>query len=288
VEVTTNGTLLNAEVATALIELGLDRLVVSIDGVTPESYADIRVHGDLGQVVENLRNMNRLKVRMGGRGLNPQVGIAFVAMKRNVGDLPELPHLATRVSALEVQVSNLVAHTPEMEAEILYGRSLTSCAFRTSRQVADLSLPKMDIDALTADPIRRVFNSTASISLLDASLSERDNYCRFAQEGYAAVRWDGVVSPCLPLLHDHPMYLRGRRKDVNHYAVGSINGTSLHEVWHSPAFTDFRARLRGFPFSPCTTCGGCERFAGNWIDCTENRFPVCGGCPWAQGFVQCP
>jgi len=36
------------------------------------------------------------------------------------------------------------------------------------------------------------------------------------------------------------------------------------------------------------TCGGCERFAGNFVDCTENTFPTCGGCLWAQGFVQCP
>ena len=209
-------------------------------------------------------------------------------MKRNVADLPELPRLATRVGAWSIQVSNLVPHTPEMEREILYERSLTACAFRASRWVADLSLPKFDLDLHTVEPLRQVFGSTASLSLLDVSLSGRNDYCRFAQEGYAAVRWDGQVSPCLPLLHDHPVYLRGRRKDVTHYGLGNVNEQPLRDLWESVPFTAFRAGRRRFSFSPCTTCGGCERFAANYLDCSNNTFPTCGGCLWAQGFVQCP
>lgn len=288
VEVTTNGTLLDAATASALIDLDLDRLVVSIDGVTPESYGQIRSNGNFEKLVEALRLMHRLKIRWGGAHRNPQLGIAFVAMKRNVADLPELSRLATRVGAWYIQVSNLVPHRQEMEREILYQRSLTACAFRASRWVADMSLPKFDVDSYTSEPLRRVFASTSSLSLLDVSLSGRNDYCRFAHEGYAAVRWDGQVSPCLPLLHDHPVYLRGRRKQVTHYPLGNIYEQPLRTIWDSPEFAHFRARLREFHFSPCSTCGGCERFAANFVDCIHNAFPTCGGCLWAQGFVQCP
>jgi MoaA/NifB/PqqE/SkfB family radical SAM enzyme len=209
-------------------------------------------------------------------------------MKRNVSELATLPRLATRVGASEIIVSNLVPHTAEMEQEVLYSRSLGSCAYRASRWVANVSLPKMDVDDKTVGPLRRLFSSTASIGLLDASLSGRNDYCRFVRDGYAAVRWDGSVSPCLPLLYDHPLYVLGRRKDVSHYSLGNIATQSLPDVWASQEYVDFRQRLRNFPFSPCTTCGGCDRFAENLIDCTDNTFPVCGGCLWAQGFVQCP
>lgn len=288
VEITTNGMLLDATTAGALIDLGLDRLMVSLDGVSPSSYDDIRTGSSFRLVVDNLRQLYRLKVRRAGRHSDPQVGIAFVAMKRNVADLPQLPMLASQVGAWTIQVSNVIPHTAEMEREILYDRALTACAYRASRWVADMSLPKLDFDAYTAQPLQSLFSSTASISMLDASLSSRNDFCRFSQEGYAAVRWDGAVSPCLELLHDHPVYLRGKRKEVTHFALGNISEQPLSAIWSSPAFTAHRTRLRAFDFSPCTTCGGCERFAANYIDCTENSFPTCGGCLWAQGFIQCP
>lgn len=288
VEITTNGVLLTAKMAEALVELDLNRLVVSIDSVEPELYNDIRVHSSYKQVIDNMRYLRRLKLRGKGRHSNPQVGIAFVAMRSNVADLPRLPALATYLGAWEIKVSNLVPHVPNMEHEILYGRSLRSAAYRASRWVPDMNLPKMDMNGNTLEPVGELYDSTVSLSWLDYSLSNRNNYCRFAQEGYAAIRWDGEVSPCLPLMHDHPTYLLGRRKQITHHSLGNINQNSLGDIWESPEFSAFRQKLRDFPFSPCSTCGGCERFPGNWVDCSHNTFPTCGGCLWSQGFVQCP
>lgn len=287
-EVTTNGMLLSPALAEALVDLDLDRLVVSVDGVTPQHYADVRHFGDFEQVMRNMAHLRRVKLRRGGRHGNPRVGIAFVAMKQNVADLPALPWLATRLGAWEITVSNLAPHSPEMEAEILYERSLTACAYRASHWLADMSLPKLDLDEHTLPPLRHVFASTTSLSLLDASLSARNDYCRFAQQGYAAVRWDGEVSPCLSLLHDHPEYIHHRRKQVVHHSFGNIGERDFAEIWTSAPYTAFRARLREFYFSPCTTCGGCERFPYNYEDCIGNEHPACGGCLWAQGFIQCP
>jgi MoaA/NifB/PqqE/SkfB family radical SAM enzyme len=287
VEMTTNGTLLDAAKTQALIDLDLDRLVVSVDGVSPAHYAEIRERGSLGDVIGNLRRLKHLRIQQRGRHGNPQLALAFVAMRENVDDLPKLPALATQLGAWEILVSNVVPHTPEMEAEILYRRSLKACAYRASRWAPALRLPKLDLADNTVGPLQGTFNSTASISLLDASLSGRNDYCRFANEGYAAIRWDGEVSPCLSLLHSHPEYIHGRRKELARHTFGNIHTTPLAEIWHGKYFTDFRRRLVEFNFSPCSTCGGCERFPQNFTDCSGNIFPTCGACLWAQGFIQC-
>ena len=291
VEATSNGTLLDEEMARALLDLDLDRLVVSLDGASAASFEGIRERGSFQQVLDNLHTLKRLRMqgvgRRGGRHANPQLALAFVAMRENIADLDKLPRLANQLGAWEILVSNLVPHTAELEHEILYSRALTACAYRASRWVPSLSLPKLDFNADTLEPIGGVFNTTASLHMAGASLSARNDYCRFVQEGYAAVRSDGEVSPCLSLLHDHPEYIRGRRKDVTHHSFGNINHQPLGEIWDSPAFREFRERVRAFHFSPCTTCGGCERFPYNFEDCTGNEFPTCGGCLWAQGFVQC-
>jgi MoaA/NifB/PqqE/SkfB family radical SAM enzyme len=291
VEATSNGTLLDAAMAGALLDLDLDRLVVSLDGASAPRFEEIRERASYQQVIDNLLTLKSLRMhrtgRAGGRHANPQLAIAFVAMRENIADMDKLPRLANQLGAWEILVSNLVPHSPELEQEILYSRSLNACAYRASRWVPALSLPKLDFNADTLVPIQGVFNTTASISMLGTSLSARNDYCRFAQEGYAAIRWDGEVSPCLSLLHDHPEYIRGRRKDVTHHSFGNIKQQPLDVIWHSPLFAGFREQLRTFHFSPCTTCGGCERFPANFEDCTGNAFPTCGGCLWAQGFVQC-
>lgn len=288
VEVTTNGSLLDPPFIDALMDLDLDRLVVSIDGASPESYESIRERASFEKLFTNLMWLKRQRIHRHGRHGNPQLVIAFVAMRSNVADLELLPRLAAVLGAWNIMVSNVIPHSPEMEEEILYQRALTACTYRASRWVPAMSLPKLDLDGGTLAPVQGAFQSRASISLMGQSLSGRNDYCQFAQEGYAAVRWDGEMSPCLSLLHDHPEHIRGRRKQVTRLSFGNVFDQPLRALWESPEYTTFRRRLREFNFSPCTTCGGCERFPANYEDCTGNDFPACGGCLWAQGFVQCP
>ena len=57
VELITKGILLNSKVAEILLELGLDRLWVSIDGASPESYLDIRLGSNLPLILSNLKEL---------------------------------------------------------------------------------------------------------------------------------------------------------------------------------------------------------------------------------------
>ena len=58
-ELITNGMLLNERMGRELIEAGLDLLWVSIDGASPESYADVRLGAELAQVIANVARFSK-------------------------------------------------------------------------------------------------------------------------------------------------------------------------------------------------------------------------------------
>ena len=117
-ELITNGMLLNERMGRDLIEAGLDLLWVSIDGATPESYADVRLGAELAQVIANVARFS--KMRKGGHHPRPELGIAFVAMKRNIADLPAVLRLGLELGAKQFSVSNVLPVTPELQDEVLY------------------------------------------------------------------------------------------------------------------------------------------------------------------------
>ena len=86
IELITNGTLLTERKGKQLIDAGLDVLWVSIDGASAESYADVRLGAELPKVIDNLSRFH--KMRPADHYPAPDIGIAFVAMKRNIRDLP--------------------------------------------------------------------------------------------------------------------------------------------------------------------------------------------------------
>jgi len=282
VELITNATLLTTGLSRELIRAGLDTLWVSLDGATPESYADIRLGAALPRVLENLTHF-RDAVRdesdlvdgcCCGFAPKTHLGIAFVAMKRNIADLPEVIHIGQGFGAERFLVTNVLPYTREMIDEVLYDWALNKKCDR------HLSLPRMCVDEITYAPIyqtiRNVYGTWAGIN----SKSGR-NRCPFIASGAGAVSWDGSLSPCLPLLHNHTSflgYLQYDQRFSRRWAIGNVMERSLLDLWNTLEHVAFRQRVQAFEFSPCTTCGCCDMSEKNEEDCFGNSFPTCGGC----------
>jgi MoaA/NifB/PqqE/SkfB family radical SAM enzyme len=285
VEMVTNGTLLEPGLARVLIEAGLDLLWVSIDGTTLESYDDVR-GAQLQLVLDHLSDLQRLQREVGRP--TPQLGLVFVAMKRNVADLAELPRLARRVGAARIMVTNVIPYTREMADEILYDRALFLPRSTPSPLSPRLSLPNLDWDAQTGAILTRQLRFSGPVHLIDAPLDWSRDSCRFIQQGCAVVGWDGRLAPCLGLLHPYTTYLHGYERQIRAYSLGNVADHPLAKIWRAPEYVAFRERVAAFDFSPCTVCGGCDDLEANETDCFGSPFPSCGGCLWAQGIVQCP
>lgn len=286
VELITNGTMLGDSTRRELVRIGLDRLWVSIDGATPESYADVRLWNALPQVIEDLAALRDL--RLASRSALPRLGIAFVAMKRNIADLPEVIRLGQRLGADRYSVSNVLAHTPEMREQVLYAGSIDTEELDPSPWSPQVSLPRMDIDPRTLGRLVRAEADRRGRTPSGRQGDGRANACPFVEKGSVSVCWDGAISPCLPLLHTHRSYLDFRLRTNHAFALANVNDRGLLEVWDDPAYVELRERLQAFDFAPCTICNSCDMADENLEDCFGSPTPACGGCLWAQGFIQCP
>lgn len=269
VTVGSNGLLLTPQMTRELVRLGVDRLVVSVDGVKPETYEEVR-GADLGKVLENLHRLNEIKQEM--NTLLPALGIEFVALKSNYKELGKLTNLAMQLQASRVLVSNVLAYTEEMRSEILYGyepqEPFKSSGFpvQTGAFIAwgNLELPHMHWGA--------------------------ERRCRFVNDRATVVGWDGGVAPCYALSHNYSYYaIDGRKKNVTRYVLGNVNDSSLAEIWMSEDYTRFRSEVLIFHFPSCPdcdlrdTCDLRELNEGCW-----GWNPSCADCLWAQDIVICP
>lgn len=265
----TNGLLMDRPISEALIRLGVDRVVVSVDGVRPETYAGVR-GAMLAGVLENIRQLAEAKSRLGS--LTPALGIEFVALKSNVSELAGLSGLASRLGAARVLVSNVLPYTEEMRAEILYGYEprppFTAGGWPVKADAwvmwGTLELPRMHWGA--------------------------ERRCRFVHDKAMVIGWDGGVSPCYALSHTYTYFaVDGRQKQVSRYLLGNVNQASPADMWMSEDYVRFRSEVRAFHFPSCPdcdlreTCDLRERNEGCW-----GWNPSCADCLWAQDIVRCP
>jgi MoaA/NifB/PqqE/SkfB family radical SAM enzyme len=298
-EMTSNAMLLTSSLAEKLIDAGLDQFTVSIDGTSDETHGAVRPGASLAEITDNVRKLywwsekkytTRLDIES-DLGIAPsaplKIGMEFVAMKRNIHELPELQRIAYRIKASFILVSNVLPYTAEMQNEILYNLEPTSYEGQGSSGNPLWILPKMDWSRETQEPLLTIVRHQPNLSYLDINLNQRNNYCPFVRTGSLAVAWQGGISPCPPLLHSYTCYLRGWKKFFRRCEYGCLPKQSVREIWSNPEYVAFRERVRRFEFSPCTDCGGCNDAEKNEEDCFGNPFPVCGDCLWARGVLRC-
>ncbi len=283
VELITNATLLAEDVACRLVAARLDVLWVSLEGSKSASYADLRLGGELSTVLDNIR-----RFRDHRQAYHSEIGVVFVALKRNINELPAVMQLAKDLGASRFLVTNVLPYTEELSAETLYTCEPVhqTNPFLTLNNA--FALCNMDFNETTRTALQTIIRHVSIMHDTAANCTMMQNYCPFIESGSIAICWDGRVSPCLPLMHTHTSILRDRKRLTKSFHVGTVANQSLKEIWNSAVHIAFRRRIQAFMFASCTSCTGCDLAEKNETDCLGNGFPSCGGCLWAQGYIRCP
>ena len=108
VTTSTNGHYFTPENIKATIESGLDSMIVSIDGITHDTYARYRVRGTLDQVISGTKELMQMRRTLKRR--TPNVAIQFLVMKHNEHEIPEIRKLAAEIGVDRLLIKNIEVH----------------------------------------------------------------------------------------------------------------------------------------------------------------------------------
>ena len=192
----TNAHFINEAKAKAIVESGLSRLIISIDGSTQEVYEQYRVNGNLQKVLDGTKAMVKAKKEM--KSSLPHIIFQCLVVKPNEHQIPEIKKLAKELGVDEVrfktaQLYDFEHGNPLMPENPHYSRY---------KQKAD---------------------GTFEIK------NQLDNHC-WKMWHSAVTTQDGAVVPCC------------FDKDAQH-EMGHLSRQNFADIWHSPAYRNFRSRL---------------------------------------------
>jgi radical SAM protein with 4Fe4S-binding SPASM domain len=239
----TNAMLLTRERADRLVALGLDWLHVSLDGATAATYEGIRARADFGRVAHNLRGLQEAK--RAADAAEPAVQVVFVAMRRNLHELPDLVRLISDWGVDEVHVQGLSHDFADTDPAGAYGDirrfanaeslervdpDLVADVFAQARDAADRLGVRVRLPVHHPAPVRREPDQPGCSWPWDA----------------AYITSSGVVQPCCMVMGD------------DRVAMGNLVEADLAEIWRGQAYSDFRAALSSD--TPPAVCAGCSLY----------------------------
>lgn len=113
----TNAHYLNDENARKTVASGLDRLIISIDGTTQETYESYRVGGHLSKVIEGTKNIIKWKKEL--KSSTPHVIFQFLVVKPNQHQINDVKKLAKELGVDEVKLKTAQIYEYEQGSPLI-------------------------------------------------------------------------------------------------------------------------------------------------------------------------
>jgi radical SAM protein with 4Fe4S-binding SPASM domain len=113
----TNAHYLSMQNAYKTVNSGLDRLIISIDGTSQDTYEQYRVGGKLEKVIEGTKNIIRAKEELGSS--TPHIIFQFLVVKPNEHQIDEVKKLAKELKVDEVRLKTAQIYDYEQGSDLI-------------------------------------------------------------------------------------------------------------------------------------------------------------------------
>jgi len=107
----TNAHYLDQENTVKIIRSGLDRITISLDGLTQETYSKYRVGGNLKTVLSGIKNLVTAKKEL--HSSSPFIIIQYLAFSHNEHEIDEIKMLGKSLGVNEVKIKSAQIYAPD-------------------------------------------------------------------------------------------------------------------------------------------------------------------------------
>lgn len=113
----TNAHFIDQQKAKAIVESGLDRLIISIDGLTQETYESYRVNGQLDKVITGSKHL--VEAKKAANSATPFLIFQFLVVKANEHQIEATQALADEIGIDEVRFKSAQVYDYENGNELI-------------------------------------------------------------------------------------------------------------------------------------------------------------------------
>jgi len=113
----TNGHFIDSETAENVIQSGLKRLIISVDGIDQETYEKYRRGGSLMNVLGGIKKISELKHKR--QVNNPEIVIQFIVFRHNEHQINDIKNLGKQIGADKVELKSAQINDPENNLHLL-------------------------------------------------------------------------------------------------------------------------------------------------------------------------
>jgi len=117
VATSTNAHFFTPELSEKIVDSKLDSMIISLDGVTQQSYARYRVLGQLDTVLDGIRNL--VQAKRAAKSKTPYLFLQFLVMKHNEHEIPKVKKLARELGVDRLLIKTTQVMTLEEAKEWL-------------------------------------------------------------------------------------------------------------------------------------------------------------------------
>ena len=232
----TNGTLLSPRIVERIVDLGVEGIVISLDGATPEVFDQIRRRARLDKILANIRQLNEEKKRRSTD--RPRLGIEFVAMRRNIHELPGVVRLAGQLGAVHVQVAELIEFNLTRGESLSGSPAILPWVVKAEEEARRWSIPLILPPRIPGRNLAETREALVQLGTAGEGYPELRKTCREPWEKIS-VQFNGVVQPCCMITDSH----------------GNLLHESFEAIWSGPKYQRLRDSLMSdHPLPVCEKC----------------------------------